>query len=369
MKFKKNMYFFGIVCICMMSSCGKPSIEDVVTPDVTSGAEGFEKYTEDKPTKAPTSSPMPTKAEEVVEFANVVDVVNGEAWELGNLQGNLLNEGWVCENEGKIYYRDYNHDNFLCKMNPDGSGKQILAEEIPRAIQVMGDWVYYIDDEKDGELRGRIKRVSKDGGEVTVIGEDKAGYILVTKEGIIYSSGDIVKMNLDGSGRTIVQEYKGKADYAWLSIFGDCVFTEDVVSGKQLYAIKLDGSGQYLLAEGGLYPTVDGDVLCFSGKNGEITEISLVTGEKKVWNGTYGLRSVQYKDVIYYHSLKGVYAIREDGKEVEALYPKEPEGKHFIELFWVAADKIYFCDYLTDEDLSVTFQYMDLVTGELGIVP
>lgn len=370
MKRKRIVYVFGIICIGMLTACGKHSgKEDTVTPGITNGAEMSEESPKQDTTKAPDVTKASISVGKKEEPVSVVDVVKGEAWDLGNLQGNLLNEGWVCESEGKLYYRDFNHDNFLCKMNPDGSEKQVLADEIPRAIQVVGNWVYYIDDEKDGKLRGRIKRVSKDGGEVTVIGEDKAGYILVTEEGIFYSSRDIMKMNLDGSGRTVVQEYTGKADYAWLSIFGDCVFTEDVLSGKQLYAVKLDGSGQYLLGEGVMYPTVSGTSLWFSGKKGEFTELSLVTGEKTVWDGTYVMRSVQYKNAVYYHNSYAIYAIKEGDKAVEKLYPNDPEGKHFIDLFWVAADKIYFCDYLTEKDATLTFQYMDLETGELGIVP
>jgi len=364
MKLKKMGNVFGIVCICMMASCGtsEPG-ESVIAPSVTNGAEVSENQIEKVVTKAPTEETKKT------EFANVTEVVVGEVWELGNLQGNLLNEGWVCENDGEIYYRDYNHDNFLCKMNPDGSGKQVLAEEIPRAIQVVGDWVYFIDDDTDGEQWGRIKRVGKNGGEVTVIGEDKAAYMFVSEEEIIYNSRDIKKMNIDGSGSVIVQKYTGKADYAWLSIYGNCVFTEEMLDGKRLYAVKLDGSGQYLLDEGVLYPTVSGGTLWYSGKGGALTALSLVTGEKKVWSGTYAMRSIRYKDTIYYHKLDGIYAIQGDEKESVKIYPKDSGEKHFIELFWVAADKIYFCDYITEEDTTTTFQYMDLATGEVGIVP
>lgn len=370
MKRKKIVYVFGIICMGMLTACGKPNEEDgIVTPGITNGAELSGDSIEQDISKVLDVTKAPTNAGKKEEVASVVDIVKGEAWELGNLQGNLLNEGWVCESEETLYYRDYNHDNFLCKMNLDGSGKQVLAEEVPRAIQVIGEWVYFIDDDKEGQLYKRIKRVSKEGGEVTVIGEEKVGYCIVTEDGIFYSTKDIKRMNLDGSGRECVYEYAGDGEYAWLSVFGDCIFTGDVLSGKKIYAIKMDGSGQYLLEKGGLFPTVNGDFLWFSGENGEVTKLSLVTGEKKEWNGTYGMRSVQYNDTVYYHSSGAIYAIEEGEKTVEELYPKDPEGKHFIELFWVAADKIYFCDYLNEEDTTVTFQYLDLMTGEVGIVP
>ena len=364
MKLKRIGHIFGIMSICMMVACGNPELgETTKATSVTNGVEVSENHTEKTVTKAPTEEAK--KA----EFANVTEVVTGEAWELGNLQGNLLNGGWVCENDGMVYYRDCNHDSFLCKINPDGSGKQILAEEIPRAIQVVGDWVYFIDDEADGAQRGRMKRVSKNDGEVTVIGEDKAGYMLVTEKEIFYTSIDIKKMNLDGSACCVVQEFMGQAEYAWLSIFGDCVFTADVFSGKKMYAVKRDSSGQYLLDEGALYPTVNGDALWYAGKKGALTKLSLTTGEKKVWDGTYAMRSVQYKDKVYYHDLDDIYAIGEADMEPVKLYPKDSARRHFIELFWVAADRIYFCDYMTDEDITTTFQYMDLTTGEVGIVP
>ncbi|MBQ8800076.1 MAG: DUF5050 domain-containing protein [Lachnospiraceae bacterium] len=378
MKLKKIGYVLGIMCICTLAACEKAESGDtLVTPgatksvmsDVTNEAEMSAEPVEKNVTKAPVATKTPVVKEKETEYTNVTEVVTGEAWELGNLQGNLLNEGWVCENDGMVYYRDCNHDNFLCKMNPDGSGKQILAEEVPRAIQVVGDWVYFIDDEADGAQRGRMKRVSKNGGEVTVIGEDKAGYMLVTEKEIIYTSYDIKKMNLDGSECCVVQKFTGQLEYAWLSIFGDCVFTADIFSGKKLYAVKKDGSGQYILDEGALYPTVNGDALWYAGKKGALTKLSLTTGEKKVWDGTYAMRSVQYKDKVYYHDLDDIYAIGEANQEPVKLYPKDSARRHFIELFWVAADRIYFCDYMTDKDITTTFLYMDLTTGEVGIVP
>ena len=366
MRKKRFIYVLGVMCLVCLAACAKtPAEQPGVTQAPESGTDGNGNSSEEKTVGVTTKTP--TKEVTAPAYFDVTEVVKGEAWELGNFQGNLLNDGWVCESEGKLYYRDYNHNNFLCRMNADGTGKQVLAEEIPAEIQVVGDWVYFVDDDEGGKEYGRIKRVDKEGGKVTLVGEDKVGYYLVTGEGIFYNSEDIKRMNLDGSECTVIQEYTGKGEYAWLSIFGDCLFTADVLSGKQLHAVKLDGSGQYLLTEGILYPTVEGDNLWFSGKKGEVTKLSLKTGEEKKWNETYAFRIIPYKDVIYYHNLGGVYALKEEDNEPEKLYPSDPDGEHFIELFWVAADKVFFCDYL--EEGNKTFQYLDLITGELGIVP
>ncbi len=368
MKRKKILYVLGILVILCLLSCGKEEHrEENLKLDLNEPTNVTEELRENGKFNVQENSNI--KVEEIEQLSDVSAVVNGAVCKLGNLQGNLLNEGWICENNGKLYYRDYNNNSFLCELDLKSLDKRVLIEDVARAIQVVGDWVYYIDDNKNGELQGRIKKVRKDGSEVVVIGEDKAGYMLVTDEWIYYCSEDIMKIRLDGSGRTLVQEYEGDGEFAWLSIYGDCLFTEDVISGKKAYAIKLDGSGQYLLEENILFPVINGEKLWFQNNTGEMAEISFSTGKKRVWEGTHGMRSVRYKDVLYFHNIEGIFALSEDDGELKTIYPNESAHKHFIELFWVAADKIFFCDYLTEEDMTVTFQYIDLVTGEQGIVP
>ena len=150
---RKNslIYALGVMCLICLGACAKPPAEQPgVTQALGSETDGTDSISEEKTVGAATETP--TKKVAAPDYFDVTEVVNGEEWELGNSQGNLLNDGWVCESEGKLYYRDYNHNNFLCRMNADGSGKQLLAEEIPAGIQVVEDWVYFIDDKEKARL-------------------------------------------------------------------------------------------------------------------------------------------------------------------------------------------------------------------------
>ena len=61
----------------------------------------------------------------------------------GNYSGNLLNEGVFCEYEGKVYFANPDHSDYLYVMNPDGSDKKLLVKDSVRSINVCGKYIYY----------------------------------------------------------------------------------------------------------------------------------------------------------------------------------------------------------------------------------
>lgn len=365
MKKKSKVYAAGLLCIFCIAACSRETEKQgTPTPAPTQPADLTPaSVPTPTPVKKPTGTPVPTPA-----TANLTDLVTGTAWELGNLQGNLFNEGWICESDGELYYRDYNNEGFLCRAKPDGTGKQVLSEDIPRGIQVMGDWVYY--STYDGTVY-RIKRIRKDGGEAELVGEDGASYMLVTEDWIFYNVGAyIAKMRLDGSERTVLCEAKentGGVEYAWLSIYGDCLFSEDVLGGQKLYAVKTDGSGQHLVEQDVIYPVVHEDALYYVKKAGGVQVFSFPAGEGKFMKEMQMSRSVFYKGKLYFNHGKGIFCIGEDGekKQICSYLPKKfPER----DLFWAACDRIYFLNYADEDAEEVTLQYFELETGKTGIV-
>ncbi len=374
MEKKSRRYAAGVLCIfCVfcMAACSKetggqgtptpaPTHTTELTPTSVPTQGGTLTPT---PVKKPTGTPVPTPA-----TGNLAELVTGTAWELGNLQGNLLSEGWLCESDGELYYSDYNNEGFLCRAKPDGTGKQVLSEEIPSNIQVMGDWVYY--SAYDGTIN-RIKRIRKDGGEAEVIGGDAVAYMLVTEDWIFYNAGDyIAKMRPDGSERTVLcemQENAGGVEYAWLSIYGDCLFCEDVLGGQKLYAVKTDGSGQHLVEQDVIYPVVHGDSLYYLKRSGGVQVFSFPTGEGKFMKGMEMSRSVFYNGKLYFNHAKGIFCIGEDGKE-EQIHSYIPEKRSDVDLLWAACGRIYFVNYADKDAAELTLQYFELETGKTGIV-
>lgn len=377
MKEKSRRYAAGVLCIlCVLyiAACSKetggqgtPAPAPTYASDLTLTSAPTQGWTlTPTPVKKPTGTPVPTPA-----TANLAELVTGTAWELGNLQGNLFSNGWICESDGELYYRDYNNEGFLCRAKPDGTGKRVLSEDFPSDIQVVGDWVYYIDNNLSHEMHNHIKKIRKDGGEAEVIGEDAVAYMLVSEDWIFYNAGSyIAKMRPDGSERTVLCEIKenaGGVEYAWLSIYGDCLFCEDVLGGQKLYAVKTDGSGQHLIEQNVTYPVVHGDSLYYLRMSGGVQVFSFLTGEGEFIKEREMSRSVLYKGKLYFSHAKGIFCIGEDGKE-EQIYSYIPGKRKDMDFLWAACGRIYFVDYADENAKEATLQYFELETGKTGII-
>jgi hypothetical protein len=138
-----------------------------------------------------------------------------ESLEAGNTSSNINNGGYVAT-DGKWDYfwlgstalHNEERTMKLVKMKRDGSEFQILSEDKPMYINVMGDWIYYIKgrfDEFSYSYDGPIYKIRKDGTgreelygpnatEMTVVGEDI--YFISYPENRLY------RMKTDGSELT-----------------------------------------------------------------------------------------------------------------------------------------------------------------------
>lgn len=374
MKKIKVLCLIIVLGLCL-AACGENQDAKNVTSPV-SEQEGMSPMTtllpestpEAKPTVSPTKQPSGAKQSKPIN-----EVIRGTAWELGNSQGNLLAQGYVCESDGKIYYQDFNHEKYLCIMNLDGTEKKVLAKDIPRAIQVVDEYVYYIDNDKNSDTYNRIKRVKNDGGAAELLGEDLVGSMLVTKEGIYFTGGDyIAKMGTDGSYTDMILDKKGSGDFGWFGIYGDCIITGGVLNGTQILGVKLDSGEEVLLYQGYTFPQIEGDILYCSNENGEMTATSITTDEQKKWEKTYGNRSVCHDESLYFTNGSQLCAINTESDSVRVLYPvEEKEEAVPIELYGVVHNYLFFTEVEEQgaEGTVVVFKYMDLETMEVVVVP
>ncbi|MGN1084428.1 MAG: DUF5050 domain-containing protein, partial [Lachnospiraceae bacterium] len=250
--------------------------------------------------------------------------LTGEECEVGALSGNMTSFGYVCENDGYLYYSDKSNDEtLLCKESiyGNGSGKQILADEETQclAINVLGDDVYYA-------AGGKIKRVHKDGGKPVVLWDKGVSGIAVTKEKIFFVHSGIYSMNLDGSNVTLLTTrgaVKGDvSEIASITVYRDYVIYLAYRDDFSLYAIKKDGTEEYLIQKGVSWPSVASDCVYYPLREdaleyhpefsmedlGKIVELSLLTGKKRIVTGEAGLHSQVVGDRLYYNN--NFHAIR-----------------------------------------------------------
>jgi hypothetical protein len=67
----------------------------------------------------------------------------------GNSSGNLVNQGFVAEQEVWIYYSNHSDDLSLYKICTDGTERTKLNENMVQLINVIDDWVFYVNPNDD----------------------------------------------------------------------------------------------------------------------------------------------------------------------------------------------------------------------------
>ena len=121
--------------------------------------------------------------------------------------GNLFNSSGVIENDGWIYYSDYN-DNWRFKRKTlDGKRTELLNDASAWDINIYDDWLIYTELPYECEA-GVIVKSKLDGSEKTVLSKDEAYGISLYKSDIYYADyyidGYIYKMSIDGDDKQLV---------------------------------------------------------------------------------------------------------------------------------------------------------------------
>ena len=195
----------------------------------------------------------------------------------GNTSGNISNFAFVAKQGDWIYY----NNNTLYKIKTDGTGKNEVCKDMPIFINVVGEWVYYIEASSD---TNKMYKVKTDGTSRTKLSDDASMYMVVAQDWIYYMNasdegeGKLYKMRTDGTSKTKVAN-----EVAFnINISGDWVYYVTIVdSGDfEVHKVKKDGTGLTMLAGATsiAYLNVSGEYLYFEtsnldGENGDIVKI------------------------------------------------------------------------------------------------
>ncbi len=185
--------------------------------------------------------------------------------------GNMINDGLVCEKDGVIYYQNHddnwylykeenginirlNKDNSWCicsdgeyvyyanvddgssiyRIKSNGEGREKLNSDNCSNLIIDGDYIYYIDSNSNRN----IFRMKKDGSEKQRIVESYV-YDAAIYGNRIYATSEenIFSVATDGSGFGVIRKEKGKD----INLFGGNLFFINREDSK-IYCIKTDGS-------------------------------------------------------------------------------------------------------------------------------
>ena len=288
------------------------------------------------------------------DSAVTITVSAGVANVKGTTPSNAAQWGHVTTQGNWIYF--CGSDNAIYRMRKDGSNTELICHAYPVSLNVVGEWIYYVD----GTNAGGIYKVKIDGTGQTKI-SPKTSYQMYIEGDWIYhtdnwSTGKIWRMKTDGSEAIQITD-DICIDFV---VYGNYIYymhsSDDLV-----YKCRTDGSGKTVLCPGfgGSFLTLVGNRLAVSSSYKILTVNLDGSGFT-----SFGTNNVQcsllngYNGWIYYvqHDFRegrddtAICKVKPDGSGKTVIY--EYEYPHKSNAFINVADGwVYFEKLKDSEDL------------------
>lgn len=139
----------------------------------------------------------------------------------GNSISNLISRGHFAQYGEWLIYQNAEVQRKLYKSKTNGTQRVKLSDDVPLYINVIGNWIYYLDEESE-----RLYKIRVDGTEVTEVEADNCmpDFIHLVGDWIYYRDNDeksrLYKIRTDGSEKTKLSD-----DDTWnISIIGDWIY-------------------------------------------------------------------------------------------------------------------------------------------------
>lgn len=156
----------------------------------------------------------------------------------GNYGNNLVNGGLTAEQGDWIYFADSSSYNSIYKMRKDGTSTTKLHDGYCSSINVIGDWIYFSND-------NRLCKIKTNGTEYTKISDENISTFSIIGDSIYFANDGLIKMKIDGS-----EKVKLCSDnISSFNIKGEWIYYSNTTDKNRLYKIKSDGSNRVRLTE------------------------------------------------------------------------------------------------------------------------
>jgi S1-C subfamily serine protease len=237
---------------------------------------------------------------------------------MGNSSGNISNYGFTAENGDWIYISVL--DKGLFRMRKDGQEKEKISGNAAFNINVMDGWIYftYPYDYPVKEERGHLYKMGTKGNLLTKLTDYEVNSVHVMGDWIYYINSEkdnmLYKIRIDGKGEELIYE-NSIANFTVSN--GWIYFKEDY--DESLYKMRTNGSDKKLLCKDlGIDSciVVDGDWVYYNTSGKEIGIYKLgIDGKDKQQILFEAIDSFNVSGgYIYYNdSYKNIYKIRVDG--------------------------------------------------------
>jgi len=229
----------------------------------------------------------------------------------GNTDGNLINGGFAAE-QGKYVFLKY--DGLYRTFSDMKTDWKKLSDDIPKNINVIGEWIYYI---KDIDLY----KVKIDGSCKTHLLKDKFIGFFIIKDNWLYCydyKGDtLYKIREDGSDYSLLDNKCGitfTIDEQWIYYKKEGALWKISVDGANKTKILDENTRQCIVLEQWIYYTNDQNKLCRIKIDGTLKQV-LVSEFVNSFN--------VLDSYIFYQGFGGVYKVSINGEGKEVLADKK----------------------------------------------
>ncbi len=137
----------------------------------------------------------------------------------GNTNSSLKQGGKVAYQDSVLYYSNPRDSFKLYRMNIDGTNKRRLSNDVPRQINVVGNYIFYINDNNKSGNTGLYRMTLS--GRDRVFYDIDAGYVRVHNSGMAYftANGTFNQINTNKMSKTIEPVFieKDYITYAYIT--------------------------------------------------------------------------------------------------------------------------------------------------------
>jgi serine/threonine protein kinase len=237
--------------------------------------------------------------------------------EYGNSAGNIDNAGIAAQQGDWVYYMNWSDNEYLYKIQTDGTERTKLSSDPCSYINVVGDWIFYIN----GSDRDTVYKIRTNGKSRKKLNDDISFDISVAGDWIYYMNGSdnytLYKMRTDGTKKTKLNSDESED----ANIIGDWIYYKNCSDNGYLYKIQTDGTGRTKFNGDQAYNiNVNGGWIYYrnvSEGNWNIYKIETDGTGKTKLNSDYNSDYINVVgDWIYYINTsdnRSIYKIRTDG--------------------------------------------------------
>lgn len=303
----------------------------------------------------------------VINRASIMTFVTSKEKQI-KLSDENIQSGFIVSLGEYMYFPNPSDNYKLYKIKVDGTGKTKVSDDSTYTLVLADNWIYY-SNYSDG---AKLYKIKADGTNRTKITDDGANYITLNMSGIYYSnikdgnklyvigfngkankrlsdesvsfinivgnsiiyrngSQNIIKINSDGTGRTVIDE--NKVSFVKADNKGDNIYYSIQSDNRSLYSINKNGGSSTKILKTTTYygePIDQWIYFIDSESDNPNTYYSFIYRVKKDGTGLQKLSEEASdkfcinKDKIFYNSLEnnGIYTMNLDGTQRKAL-----EGK------------------------------------------